>query len=82
MASRQASQSSSRQRILDRNEPIAPRPAGDLARHRRTVEAALLAREPVELAVEQLRGGHIERQRRVDPRALDAAGGDLEGLLV
>ncbi len=41
VASRQASQSSSRQRILDRDQPIAPRPSGDLARHRRAVEAAL-----------------------------------------
>ena len=70
------------ERILDRDERVATRPARDLARQRGAVQAALLARQPVAVAVDELRGRDVERQRGLDARALDAAGRDLERLLV
>ena len=61
------------QRILDRDERIATRPGRDLARQGRAVQRAILAREPVAVAVDELRGGDVERERRLDAGALDAA---------
>ena len=70
------------QRILDRDQRVAARPACDLARQGGAVETAILARQPVAVAVDQLRRGDVERERGLDAGALDAAGRDLERLVV
>ena len=51
-------------------------------RERGAVKAAILAREAVAVAVDELRGRDVERERGLDAGALDAARRDLERLLV
>ena len=70
------------QRILDRDQRVAASPVGDQAHHGGAVEMAILALEPVAVAVAQLRRGDVERECGLDAGALDRARPDLECLVV
>ena len=74
------------QRILDRDDRVARKPAGEEVDHAAAVELAALEAEPVAAVAAELRGRNVERDRHVlagtHARAFDRAHEIVERLLV